>query len=1193
MIILQNVGVMKENKNKQCVFNNNEWKDCSITSINRLSMNSDFYSFENKECAEQEDRQKSRNFVFLNGKWKSQFFHNPEDADNNIDTADIKQNTNNWKDIQVPANWEMEGFSYPVYHNMSYDFIDRSDPSHAKLIEGQSCMKPLAPQLPTSYNPTMYYYREFSISPDWYDARVVLHLGAVRSACYIWINGHSVGYSEDSKLAAEFDISPYLVRGKNSILLKILHWSKGSYLECQDFWRLSGIERDIYIYKTPKTYIKDFTHFSTLKNNYKDVHFKLDIVLAYKQSSCASIVKEKDKNSKSPVSPIQVSCVLLDPRTKKIIFQQTKKELYVPSNKKHTDKNDVYEQCTTVKFRAVIPAVQAWSAENPYLYTLVLSTSEEYIYYDIAFKDLCIKNGNLLVNGKRIFIKGVNRHEHDLHSAHIVSQESMEQDIRLMKLHNINAVRTSHYPNDPYWYRLCDRYGLYVVDEANIESHGMQYGYESLAKDPQWEKMHVERVSRMWQRDKNHVSIIIWSLGNEAGNGINFHMSYQWLKQHSPLPVQYEGAGFEDNTDIYCPMYITAQMLLDYACGKELRWMREGTEVVLLEKEYRDKPLILCEYMHAMGNGFGGLSEYWQVIENIPYLQGGFIWDWVDQALIKKETKNNSNKELFAYGGDFGPDNLPNPAGDFCLNGLVTADRRVTSKLYEMQKVYQYFAITLIDKNTMTVRIYNKQCFSLDKNIKLEFCLLSDGLCVEKITHTINIDAKQYKDISVMSLLKKQRYEVLFKKKAEFFLNVYVYDTICLPYKNAKKRTRYAHEQEEIIFCCAKEQLPLGNPVTLGLLNKEQREREDALSKISVLQNTNKNLQLIQNNKEIIIQNNDIHVCFSKKQGMLQSYKIQGKELLYECMKINFWRVPTDNDFGCALPMGAKFWYDMRSQAQYICVDIRENDNKIILEYHITTTVDTVTLIFARVVFSVYHNGLMGLRSYYPGIYGMLQHNNIHVPAYPKSIALLLSKLPRFGIEMILQKPYEHFTWYGRGPFESYWDRKIAAHIALYSGTVEEQQENVYVRPQESGNKTDTRWFSLQNIAGDGIMCIAESMCNVSVHHNFIEDFDNGEEAYKTKEFLRYGSIPGFSRFKRSLHMQDIPKRDCVRCNIDLQQQGVSGEDSWRATALPKYTLNAWDKQMLGLFFLPLIQKKQKKSLQAMAKHRLNNDSIF
>ncbi len=1170
------------------MFNGDEWRDCSITSIQRLPMKSDFYSFENKEFAEQEDRKSSRNFVLLNGTWKARFFDTPAEADTVVDVTQKRQNTNDWSAIAVPANWEMEGFSYPVYHNVSYDFIDRSDPSSAKQIEGFPCMTPPAPALPDTYNPTMCYYREFSVFPDWHEKRVVLHLGAVRSACYVWINGNAVGYSEDSKLAAEFDISSYLVSGKNSILLKVLHWSTGTYLECQDFWRLSGIEREVYIYATPKTYIKDFFHFSVLKNNYKNAHFKLDVLLAH----CSEEISLLQSNGQA----IDISCTLIDPQTQHVLFEKTVTGVRFSSHGNHVNEQGTYEQNKTVQFRAVISSVKTWSAETPYLYTLVLSTSlGEHVYYDVAFRDVCITQGNLLVNGKRVFIKGVNRHEHESDSAHVVSIESMEQDIRLMKLHHINAVRTSHYPNDPYWYRLCDRYGIYVVDEANVESHGMQYGYDSLAKDPVWEQMHVERVARMWQRDKNHGSIITWSLGNESGNGVNFYASYQWLKKHSTLPVQYEGAGFEDNTDIYCPMYTTAQMLLDYACGREIRWMREGTEAVLLEKEYRSKPLILCEYMHAMGNGFGGLKEYWQTIEHAPYLQGGFIWDWVDQALIKTQNTKGKPQKFFAYGGDFGADNMPNPDGDFCLNGLVTAERTPTSKLYEMQKVYQCFDISLVDKQRMIVRIFNKQFFSSSKDLRLELCLLSDGVCIKTVNHTVDIDAQQQKDIDAMLLFGKQACEALLKKKAEYFLNVCIYDTVCLPYKGKTKKghIRYAHTQERVVFCCAKEQLPIGNTAVLGLLNKENRERERALSKISVLTHPSSKVVLTQDEASITIKNNDVCFRFVKKQGMLQSYTVQGQELLHESMKINFWRVPTDNDFGCAFPMRARFWYNMRSQAQYTCVRVQEDTQKITLEYHITTTLEGVKLLLARTVFSVYHNGLMGIRCYYPGVHGMLEHTDTHVSAYPESIALLLSELPRFGIEMLLQKCYEHFTWYGRGPFESYWDRKIAAHIALYHGTVEDQQERTYVRPQESGNKTDTRWFSLQDIHGNGCMCIAESVCNVSVHHNFIEDFDNGQEAYKTKDFLRYGSIHSSARFKKALHMHDIPKRDCVRCNVDLQQQGVSGEDSWKATPLPKYTMRPWETKALGLFFLPLIQKKRKQSLQAIAKHRLDNDGMF
>ena len=604
-----------------CLGNNKkDWEDPKVFGINKENPHTFFIPYQDIESAKTHNPEKSKFYKSLNGQWKFKL------VDRVLDTTDdfaaVKFNDKSWDLIPVPSDWQCQGYDYPIYTNIDYPFGE-----------------PDPPFVPKDYNPTGLYRTTFSTPDEWQNHRVFIHFGAVKSAFYLWINGKMVGYSQESKTPAEFDITKYLKKGENLLAAKVIRWSDGSYLEDQDFWRLSGIERDVFLLATPQTMIRDFTVTADLDSFFQNGLFNLKVGL----------------NNQTSEKNISISCRITD--HEKVLFSKDK---IVSDN--------------SVTFKSILENVKQWSAESPNLYGLEIELKDQNnvlqaIHKYIGFRNVQISKGLLLVNGKPVTLRGVNLHEHHEKNGHVVDVETRMQDIRLMKQHNINAVRTSHYPQDPVWYDLCDKYGLYIIDEANIESHGMGYDSDkTLANNPEWLEAHMDRIKRMVERDKNHPCIIIWSLGNEAGNGYNMYQAYNWIKaKDQTRPVQYERAELEFNTDIFCPMYARMESMEKYAL------------------KYSDRPLIQCEYAHAMGNSLGNLQDYWNLIYKYDNLQGAFVWDWVDQGLIKYDDKGN---KYWAYGGDFGPKDVPSDE-NFCMNGLVNPDRTPHPTLFELKKVYQ------------------------------------------------------------------------------------------------------------------------------------------------------------------------------------------------------------------------------------------------------------------------------------------------------------------------------------------------------------------------------------------------------------------------------------------------------------------------------------------------------------------------
>jgi beta-galactosidase len=1013
-----------------------DWENPELTGLNMEKPHATMVSFPDEQSALTGIRENSPNWLSLDGIWKFHFSPTPDQRPFWFfkDDFDIRD----WDDTAVPSNWQLKGYDRPIYSNIEYPF--KADP----------------PRIPHDANPVGSYKRTFKIPKDWTGKEIFLHFGAVSSFFYVWVNGELAGLGKDSKTPAEFDITKYLRKGKNTLSVEVYRWSDGSYLEDQDFWRMSGIQRTLFLHARPKTYITDFFARADLENNYKDGYLDLDVLLSSKT----------DKKSEELIE------VSLWDNNQKIYNEQLKTNL--DDNKSLTS------------FRKKIFEIKKWTAETPNLYSLVITLKgidgkiKESVSAKIGFRKVQIVNSRLLVNGVAIHIKGTNMHEHNDVTGHVIDQGTVLKDIRVMKSFNINAVRTSHYPQQELWYEMCDKYGLYLVDEADIESHGIGYDKDvTLADKPEWAAAHLDRMERMVERDKNHASVIIWSMGNEAGDGRNFLNGYKWIKERDRTrPVQYERAEKSTNsperhTDIWCPMYSRIEEIEAYAKDSK-----------------NDRPLIMCEYAHSMGNSTGNLQDYWDVIEKYPKLQGGFIWDWVDQGLLKT---SESGQKYWAYGGDYGEEGIRSD-GNFNINGLVWPDRTPHPALYEVKKVYQYIDFSAADLRKGLIRIRNKYDFTNLSQFNFDWMVVSDGALVQSGKFRLPV-----LDPGQETLVSLPVDKIDPVPGAEYFLNV-----------RASRSDEWNYVPEDHIYATGQFRLPV-----------EAKSLPASADKLAILQTktVNKNLE---------VSGTDLKIVFDLVKGRMESFAYKGKEMILKGPEPDFWRAPTDNDYGNGMDKRLAVWKKAGERAVVTKVDITQPD-------------------IGKVVVSLKYD-IMGLKSSkiagYSTVYTILGSGDMLVKNSFTKLSSTIPEIPRMGMQMQLPVEFSNLKWLGRGPHENYCDRWTSAEVGLYESTVADQYVP-YIRPQENGYKTDTRWITLTDEAGSGLLVSGNPVFCFAALHNIHGDF---ESPGKISEYRKDAKTA-------NTHTINVRPRDLVNLNIDFRQMGIGGDDSWGAMIHPQYRL--------------------------------------
>ncbi|WP_242091873.1 glycoside hydrolase family 2 TIM barrel-domain containing protein [Aestuariivivens sediminicola] len=970
-------------------WDNPEWENPEVFQINREDPTASFYKYPSIELAlKNEGWQNSAFYKSLNGTWSFYYADSVQARPADFFKKDF--NIQGWDTISVPSNWEIKGFGIPVYTNVVYMF------------------PPNPPYIPHNINNNGSYKRNFNIPEDWTGKDIYLHFAGVSGAMYVWLNGEFVGYNEGSKTAAEFNITKFVKPGTNAIAVQVMRWSDASYMEDQDFWRLSGIERDVYVYATDKITLRDLKVVADLENDYKDGLFNLNL--------------ELHNNSNDAVEkPIEVK--LLDGDT--VVYQEEQTiALGIGENQ--------------LEFSKTIPNVRSWNAEHPNLYTLLIHFNNEATAIKVGFRNIKIENSQFLVNGKPVLLKGVNLHDHSDTEGHYVTEDLTLTDLKVMKQNNVNAIRCSHYPKNPFFYRMCDTYGFYVIDEANIELHGMGATNQGLDTNlerqsihpaylKQWHGAFIDRTSRMFERDKNHPSIVTWSLGNEAGNGANFYATYNWLKEHDKTrPTQYEGALNYENTDIQPPMYWTIEQMKNYV-------ENDGS-----------RPLIQCEYAHAMGNSVGNLQDYWDVIESYPTMQGGFIWDWVDQGILSETA---SGESFWAYGGDLGGFHLQNDK-NFCLNGIVNPDRSPHPALHEVKKVYQYIKFEPADLEHKEVRIVNKYDFTNLNRFDFKWTLLENGQEIAS-GHLPELNVAPYDSETV-----KIKLPEMSKTSSEYHLNLYALNTIetdVLPLNHI----------------VAYEQMPL----------KEVKKVTDFQHK--------GNVSIATNDSIATISNAHFEIKFNLNTGRLMTLDYGDGNLLIHGLSPNFWRASTDNDFGAKSPQKLAVWNDATKDQALAEVTFLSggehmdlNTNGSVNDFTIKTVYDIPAV-----------EGQITIH------YSINELGYIRVTNQLSQIKSSLPHLPRFGNNLILKKDYDQVNWFGRGPHENYADRKTSALVGRYKASVSDLYFP-YIRPQENGYKTDVRWVSFTNSKGKGLKVHGMQLLNFSAHHQYNVDFDAG----KTKQ---------------------------------------------------------------------------------------------
>lgn len=1077
------------------------WQDIQVVAVNKEKPRSSFMSYADRETALTSRFEKSPYYFLLNGTWKFFFVDSYKDLPQNI--TDPSVNTSSWDDITVPGNWEVQGHGVAIYTNHGYEFKPRN---------------PQPPLLPEA-NPVGVYRRDIEIPASWDNRDIYLHIGGAKSGLYVYLNGKEVGYSEDSKNPAEFLINKYLQPGKNVLTLKIFRWSTGSYLECQDFWRMSGIERDVFLWSQPKASIQDFRVVSTLDDTYTNGIFKLAVDL---------------KNHTQETKNLNVGYELLDAK----------------GNLMASEANDIWVSPAspqTASFEYDLKNVAPWSAEHPNLYKLLMTIKEdgkviEVVPFNVGFRrfemkqiDQAAENGKpytvLLFNGQPVKFKGVNIHEHNPETGHYVTEELMRKDFELMKQNNINAVRLCHYPQDRKFYELCDEYGLYVYDEANIESHGMYYSLKkggTLGNNPEWLIPHMDRTMNMYERNKNYPSVTFWSLGNEAGNGYNFYQTYLYLKDKEinsmNRPVNYERALWEWNTDMYVPQYPSAE------------WLEE------IGRKGSDRPVAPSEYSHAMGNSSGNLWDQWKAIYKYPNLQGGFIWDWVDQGILEKD---KNGREYYTYGGDYGV-NAPSD-GNFLCNGIVNPDRTPHPAMAEVKYAHQNIGFEAIDLANGLFRVTNRFYFTNLKKYMVHYSVTANNKVVRSGKVSLDIEPQASKEFTVpVGNLKPQA-------GTEYFVNFNV-TTV-----EKEPLIPIGHE-----IACDQFRLPIENPK-------------------KTFKTSGPKLTVSTNGDNLSASSSKVNFVFNRKTGIVTSYKVDGTEYFSEGFGIqpNFWRAPTDNDYGNGMPKRLQVWKESSKNFNVTDATVTMDGNNA--EVNVNYLLPAGNLYIVN--YTIYPSGAVNVAARFTST--DMDAAQTEVSEATRTATFTpgrdaarkeASKLnvPRIGVRFRLPASMNQVEYFGRGPAENYLDRNTGSMIGLYKSTAEELYFP-YVRPQENGHHTDTRWVSLST-GKKGLLIQADNTIGFNALRNSIEDFDDEEATglsrqwsnFTPEQVANHDEAAAKNVLRRQHHINDITPCDFVEVCVDLKQQGVAGYDSWGSRPEPAYTLPANREYNWGFTLIPL-----------------------
>ena len=998
------------------------WQNVNINQQNREPRRANFFAFENLEKAQSFDKKKSANYLSMEGMWKFNFVkdHNKRPAN----FFALKYDDSQWKDFPVPGLFELNGYGDATYKNIGYAWATQFDPN--------------PPYISELNNYTGSYRRTFELPKNWKGKDVYFHVGSATSNLTLWVNGKYVGYSEDSKVAAEFNISKYLKPGKNLIAMQVMRWCDGSYFEDQDFWRFTGIAREVYLYARPKLHAADIRLNAALENNYQDG------VLNYKVSL---------KGGKT-----DVAITLCDKDGKQIA------------------------QATGAQGVIKVPKVNAWTAETPYLYKAYITLKNkqgaaEVIPQKVGFRNVEIKNAQLLVNGQPVLVKGADRHEMDPDGGYVVSLERMIQDIKIMKQLNINAVRTSHYPCDPRWYDLCDEYGIYITAEANLESHGMGYEEKSLAKFPEYIVPHIERNEDNVKPLINHPSVIVWSLGNESGYGVNFEKAYDWVKAcDTTRPAQYERGGYDSKTDIYCPMYIGYEESESYC------------------KSNGTKPYIQCEYAHAMGNSEGGFKEYWDLIRKYPKYQGGYIWDFVDQGLRDKSPI--TGKEIFTYGGDYG--RYPASDYNFNCNGIIAPNRRLNPHAYEIQYVLQNVWIKDFDAENGSFNVYNENFFKNIDDLSLTATLFANGV---KLTTVAIPDTKGIAPQATKLVKSEALKSAIEKAEAE-----HATEEITINFAFASDGSQPLVDKGQVM---ARQQI---------VLNGYEFDKVDAPA------NTGSKIEVEETNSYVKVSAERMSVTIGKKTGMIDYLDVDGEPMLKfrESMTPEFWRAPTDNDYGASLQKKMRVWKN--PQMNLKSFDKSESKDSVVLTANFEMPEVKAEL-------------MLRYRINAAGEVTVTEKMTTDKEAK-------VADLFRYGMQLQMPASFSKLEYYGRGPEENYIDRHSSAFIGKYEANVKDEYYP-YVRPQESGNHTDIRYFSIFNpTTGKGITFEGYAPMECSAIPYLVEDLDAGIE----KEHA-WGQ-----------HSGDLVEKGLVQLHIQQRQFGLGCIDSWGSSPMEKYRMHYQDR---------------------------------